>query len=192
LRIKSEKFHLSGEVELFSFFEGLSFGCWHFDWFSLLISRNWRARQARAFTFGITLSTEQGCASSLKKFPLSGEVELFSFFEGLSFWLLAFRLVLSFDFFTELACTSSPLFYFRHCVERRTGLRIKSGKFPLSELFSFFLLVVFLLLAFGQVQSFYFTELACTSSSLFYFRHYVEHRTGLPIKSEQNPSIGGG
>jgi len=87
LRIKSEKLHRSGEVELFSFFEGLSFGSWYFDWFSILISLNWRARQARSFTFGITLSTEQGCASSLEKFPLSEEVELFSFFRAPFFWL---------------------------------------------------------------------------------------------------------
>ena len=46
--------------------------------------------QARSFTFGITLSTEQGCASSLEKFSLSGEVELFSFFRGPVCWLLAF------------------------------------------------------------------------------------------------------
>jgi len=85
-----EKFPLSGEVELFSFFEDLSFSSYHFDWVSLLISRNWRARQAHSFTFGITLSTEQGCASSLKKFPRSGEVELFSFFRRGVFWLLAF------------------------------------------------------------------------------------------------------
>ena len=72
-----KKIPLSGEVELFSFFEG----CWHFDWFCLLnFSRNWRARQAHSFIFGITLSTEQGCPSSLEKFPLSGEVELVSFF----------------------------------------------------------------------------------------------------------------
>jgi len=62
LRIKSEKFHRAGEAELFSFFEGLSCGCWHLDWFSILISRNWRARQACFLTFGITLRTEQGCA----------------------------------------------------------------------------------------------------------------------------------
>jgi len=30
-----------------------------------LISLNWRARQARSFTFGTTLSTEQGCPYSL-------------------------------------------------------------------------------------------------------------------------------
>jgi len=52
---------------------------------SILISLNWRARQARSLTFGITLSTEQGCQYSLEKFPLSGEVELYSFFEDLSF-----------------------------------------------------------------------------------------------------------
>ena len=54
--------------------------------------------KARSSTFGITLSTEQGCPYSLEKFPLSGEVELFWFFEGLSFgswhfnwfWLLIF------------------------------------------------------------------------------------------------------
>jgi len=43
LRIKSEKLYRSGEVELFSFFEGLSFVSWYFDWFSILISLNWRA-----------------------------------------------------------------------------------------------------------------------------------------------------
>jgi len=198
LPIKSvNKIPLSGEVELFSFFEGPAFGCWHFDWFCLLIfSRNWRARQARSFAFGITLSTGQGCASSLEKFPLSGEVELFSFFEDLPFWLLAFRLVLSFDF-TELACTSSSSpFYFRHYVEHGTGLRIKSEKIP--PIWGGWINFIFSSSCFlaagicGQVQYFDFTELACTSSSLFYFRHYVEHGTGLPIKSEQNPSIGAG
>jgi len=84
--------------QIFSFFEGLSFGCWHFDWFSILISRNWRARQAHSFNFGITLSTEQGYPKRL-----AGEVELFSFFRGAVFWLLAFGLVQYFDF-TELAC----------------------------------------------------------------------------------------
>ena len=123
-----KKFPLSGEVELFSFFEGQSFGCRHIDWFChLIFSQNWRACQARSFTFGITLSTKQGCASSLEKFPLSGEVELFSCFRGVVFWLLAFGLVQYFDF-TELACTSSPLFYFRHYVEHGTGLPIKSEK----------------------------------------------------------------
>jgi len=78
---------------LFSFLEGLSFGYWHFDWFSILISMNWRARQARSFAFGITVSTEQGCPYSLKKFPLSGEVELFSFFEGC--WLSVRRNLLT-------------------------------------------------------------------------------------------------
>jgi len=58
---------------------------------------------------------------------LGWEVELFSFFRGVVFWPLAFGQVLSFDF-TELACTSSSLFYFRHDVEHGTGLRIKSGK----------------------------------------------------------------
>jgi len=67
LRIKSKKLHRSGEVDLFSFLEGLSFGSWHFDWFSILISLNWRERQARSFAFGITLSTEQGCPYSLEK-----------------------------------------------------------------------------------------------------------------------------
>jgi len=76
-----------------------------------------------------TLSTEQECASSLKKFPLSGEVKLFSFFRAVVFWLLAFGQVQYFDF-TELACTSSSLFYFRHHVEHRTGLPIKPGKIP--------------------------------------------------------------
>jgi len=50
--------------------EGLSFGYWHLDWFSILILRNWRARQARSFNFGITLSTEQGCVYSLGKFSI--------------------------------------------------------------------------------------------------------------------------
>jgi len=85
LRIKSEKIPSIRGGWIVLFFEGLSFGCWHFDWFSILISLNWRARQVRSFTFGITLSTEQGCPYSLQKIPLSGEVELFSFFEGLSF-----------------------------------------------------------------------------------------------------------
>jgi len=183
-----EKFPLSGEVELFSFFEDLSFGSWHFDWFCLLIfSRNWRACQARFFTFGITLSTEQGCTSSLEKFPLSGEVESFSFFRGPVCWLLAFGQVQYFDF-TELACTSSLLLHFRHYVEHRTWLRIILEKFPLQrevELFSFFRGPVYWLRPFRLVQSFDFMELACTSRLLFYFRHYVEHGTGLPIKSEK-------
>jgi len=85
LLIKSGKILLSGEVEFFSFFEGLSFGCWHFDWFSILFSRNWRARQAHSFTFGITVNTKQGCPSSLKKSPYLGRLKYFHFFEGLSF-----------------------------------------------------------------------------------------------------------
>jgi len=84
LRIKSGENPLFGEVELFSFFLWLFFGCWHLDWSSILISRNRRARRVRSFTFDIALRTEQGCPYSLRKIPLSGEVELFSFFEGLS------------------------------------------------------------------------------------------------------------
>ena len=34
----------------------------HFDWFSILISRNWRSRTARSFTFDITLSTQNRVA----------------------------------------------------------------------------------------------------------------------------------
>jgi len=111
------------------FFEELSCGCWPFGWFGILISRNWRARQAHSFTFGITLSTEQGCPSSLKNLPLSMQVEVFSFFRGAIFWLLAFGLVQYFDL-TELACTSSSLFYFRHYVEHGTGLPIKTEQNP--------------------------------------------------------------
>jgi len=35
---------------------------WHFDWFSILISRNWRSFQARSWTFDITLSTQNRVA----------------------------------------------------------------------------------------------------------------------------------
>jgi len=45
------KIPLSGEVELLSFFLGLSLIYWHLDWFSLLISRNWRVRQDLLFYF---------------------------------------------------------------------------------------------------------------------------------------------
>jgi len=117
-----------GRLNYFHFFEDLSVGCWHLDRFSILISRNWRARQARSYTFGITLSTDQGCASFWKKFPLQREVELFSFLRGPVYWFRPFRLVQSFDF-TELACTSRLLFYFRHYVEHGTRLPIKSEKF---------------------------------------------------------------
>jgi len=44
------------------------------------------------------LTTEQGCPSSLKKFPVSGEIKLFSFFRGAVFWLLAFAQAQYFDF----------------------------------------------------------------------------------------------
>jgi len=60
-----------GRLNYFHFFEDLSIGSGHFDWFSLLISRNWRARQDCSFTFGITLSTEQDCPLSLKDSWLS-------------------------------------------------------------------------------------------------------------------------
>jgi len=59
--------HCRCRLKYSHFFEELSFGCWHLDWFSILIWLNWRARQAHSFTFGITLSTEQGCPSRLNK-----------------------------------------------------------------------------------------------------------------------------
>jgi len=45
-----------GRRNYFHYMEGLSFGCWHLDWFSTFILRNWRARQARGFHFGIMLT----------------------------------------------------------------------------------------------------------------------------------------
>jgi len=102
----------------------------HFEWFSILISRNWYSRQPRSFTFGITLSTQNTVAHKVWKIPPIRGGWIIFIFRGAVFWLLAFRLVQSFDF-TELACTSSSRFYFRHYVEHRTGLRIKSEKIPL-------------------------------------------------------------
>ena len=73
-----------GRLNYFHFFEDLSVGCWHLDRFSILISRNWRARQARSYTFGITLSTDQGCASFWKNSLCRGRLNYFHFFEDLS------------------------------------------------------------------------------------------------------------
>jgi len=106
---------------------------------------------------------ENRVAHKVWKNSIIGGGWIFFIFRGAVFWLLAFRLVQYFVF-TELACTSSSLFYFRHYGEHETGLPIKSEKIPLSgevEIFSFFRGAVFWLLAFGLVRSFDFTELAC-------------------------------
>jgi len=88
----------------------------HFECFSILISRNWYSRQPRSFAFGITLSTQNRVAHKVWKTPPIRGGWIVFIFRRAVFWLLAFRLVQYFDF-TELACTSSSLFYFRHYVE---------------------------------------------------------------------------
>jgi len=196
LRIILEKFPLSGEVELFSFFRGpvcwlLAFG--QVQYFKL-ISRNWRARQARSYTFGITLSTEQGCASFWKNSLCRGRLNYFHFFEDLSIgsghfdW---FSLLISRNWRARQDCSFT--FGITLSTEQDCPLSLKNSPYRgRLHYFHFFEEFFFWLLAFGLVQYFDFTELACTSSSLFYIRHYVEHGTGLPIKSEKIPPIGEG
>jgi len=56
---------------------------WHFDWFRILISRNWRSRQARFWTFVITLSTQNRVAHTVWKIsPYQGRLNYFHFGRG--------------------------------------------------------------------------------------------------------------
>jgi len=178
LPIKSvNKIPLSGEVELFSFFEGPAFGSWHFDWFCLLISRNWRVRrQARPFTFGITLSTEQGCASSLKKFPLSGEVELISFFRVVVFWLLAFVDRFSILISRNWRARQARSFTFGITLSTEQGCPSSLNKIPLSgqvELISFFLGLSLIYWHLDRFRILISRNWRVRQNLLFYFRHYV-------------------
>jgi len=61
---------------------------WHFDLFSILISRNWRSRQARSFTFDITWRTQNRVAHKVWKIcPYWGTLNYFHF--GRGFFLVA-------------------------------------------------------------------------------------------------------
>ena len=62
---------------------------WHFDLFSILISRNWRSRQVRSFTFDITLSTQNRVAHNVWKFAPIGARWIIFIFRGTFFWLLS-------------------------------------------------------------------------------------------------------
>jgi len=125
------------------------------------------------FTFQYTTFFERTCVACLISI-LNGSV---SWFHGIGIHV-------------NLALLLSALRW-----AHRIGLRIKSEKIaPIRGGWIVFISrgTVFWLLAFWLVQYFDFNELACTSSPLFCFWYYGEHRTGLPIQSEKIPPIGGG
>jgi len=90
----------------------------HFDWFSILISRNWRSHQARSFTFDITWRTQNRVAHKVCKIcPYWGTLNYFHFGRGFFFGCFVWQFTSTIWHFdcTELRSRQARSLTFDNC-----------------------------------------------------------------------------